>query len=416
METISARNYSGQLNVPPSKSDAQRALLAAAFANGKSTVTGLGKSQDELVMLKFIQDIGAQYSLISEHVIQVDGIKKFPSEGKFFVGESGLSTRLITAMCSAHEGTFKIDGEGSILKRPMKFFENYLPHFGGRIETTNGFLPITTVGPLKGRTATLDCSSGSQFLSGLLMALPLVDGDSKLKVLNLVSTPYVEMTLNTLKKFGIIINHSELSSFSIAGNQTYIATNYNIESDWSSASYWLVASALGMNISCKGLNLNSLQADRAILSAFEKANCSFLENSNRLQINGDSRKAFTFDATDCPDLFPALATFASLTSGTTRIFGLKRLKEKESDRGVALQTEFGKLGITIELNSNEMIIHGKDKIEGGTVNSHDDHRIAMCLGIAGMFAESPISIQGSESVSKSYPNFWKDLNTLMTHQ
>jgi len=228
-----------------------------------------------------------------------------------------------------------------------------------------------------------------------------------------VSKPYVEMTLNTLKQFGIHIEHKALRSFSISGQQSYRACNYSIEGDWSSASYWLVASALGMPISVAGLNLTSLQADRSILDVFSAANCEVIQENDLIKINGKNKTSFSFDATDCPDLFPALTTFAALCPGTSEIKGVSRLQHKESNRGLTLQSEFAKLGIQIDLHDDLMIIHGKNQLIACQVSSHNDHRIAMCLAIAGMFSNSPLEIDGQEAVAKSYPRFWDDLESLV---
>ena len=182
-----------------------------------------------------------------------------------------------------------------------------------------------------------------------------------------------------------------------------------MEGDWSSASYWLVASALGQDIQVNGLTLESLQADKAILEAFESANCTVVQSENGVQIHGNERKTFVFDATHCPDLFPALATLASLTSGISMIKGVHRLQNKESNRGIVLQTEFKKLGVQIDLDADVMCIHGQSSISGGTIDAHNDHRIAMCFGVLGMFTTTPIIIDGAEAVIKSYPRFWEEL-------
>jgi 3-phosphoshikimate 1-carboxyvinyltransferase len=221
------------------------------------------------------------------------------------------------------------------------------------------------------------------------------------------------MTLNTLTQFGIEIQHQNFEQFIIAGKQKYLPTNYEIEGDWSAASYWLVASALGQNIQISGLSLTSLQADKAILKAFEAANCTIVFDENQISIEGNERKSFQFDATHCPDLFPALTTFAALCDGRSDIKGISRLKHKESDRGEVLKSEFEKLGVNIVLNEQDdtMHIYGKNSIEGGKVNSHNDHRIAMCLAIAGMFADNIVEIDEAESVEKSYLNFWEDFTS-----
>jgi 3-phosphoshikimate 1-carboxyvinyltransferase len=272
----------------------------------------------------------------------------------------------------------------------------------------NNTLPLQVSGGIKAGEIVVDGSQSSQYISGLLMGLPLLASDSVLVVENGVSLPYIQMTINTLMSFGIVIKQVE-NSYYVQGNQTYRPTTYTVEGDWSSASYWLVASALGQNITINGLSLNSLQADKALLEVFKTANCTIIPTENSIQIHGNERKAFIFDATNCPDLFPALVTFAALTPGISIIKGVHRLQNKESDRGKVLQAEFKKLGVSIEIEEDIMRVYGQSSISGGVINANNDHRIAMCFGILGMFTESSVLIEGAEAVAKSYPNFWEEL-------
>lgn len=403
----------GVIHIPSSKSDTQRALLIAGLAKGTSTISNVGDSADETAMLNTIKQLGANIEQIESKTYLITGTKKFPDNATINIGESGLGCRLITNVCASQNGSFIVEGKGSLLKRPMPFFENVLPKLGAKVNSTNGFIPIHIEGPMTGGEITFEGKDSSQYLSGLLIAAPLmISGTTSIYVTHLNSLPYVKMTLNTMAKFGVTVQHRDFKDYIISSNQKYYSCDYTIESDWSSASYWLVASALGMNIQMTGLSFSSLQADKAMIKALEKANCKidFLEET--LRIDGRNRMPFEFDATDCPDLFPALVAFAALTKGESKIKGVTRLTHKESNRGVVLKEEFGKLGIRIDLNDDWMTIHGQTSINGGKVESHNDHRIAMCLGIIGLYANSPIEIEGSEAVKKSYPRFWKDLEGL----
>jgi len=411
-KSIVPRFRKGSLNIPTSKSDGQRSLLAAALVKGESTLTNLGHSHDELSMLKTIEQLGAIVNKKNENTYLIDGIDSFPKYASINIGESGLGIRLITSVCAANDGQFKIEGKGSLTERPMNFFTETLPQFGVKINSNDNYIPLFVEGPMIGNKVVIDGSLSSQYLSGLLMALPLLKEDSELIVTDLKSIPYVQMTLNTLNKFGIEIENDSFKHFKIKGNQIYKPTNYTIESDWSSASYWLIASAIGMDIKITGLQMGSLQADKELLNAFLAANCSVINTQNGLKIEGTKRTPFVFDATHCPDLFPALAVFAAYCNGTSSIKGVERLKHKESDRGIVLQTEFKKLGVHIELNGDEMLVHGTGKVNGGTIHSNNDHRIAMCFAIAGCFAEDTITVEQAEAVGKSYPDFWKDLEGL----
>lgn len=402
----------GTIAIPASKSDGQRALLAAALSKGESKLINLGESKDELAMLSAIKNLGAKVKQLDESTFVVKGIQSFPKEAELNMGESGLGIRLITSVCAAHQGVFMIYGKGSLEKRPLTFFEDTLPLFNAGISSNAGLIPLEITGPMRGSTVELDGSQSSQYISGMMMALPLLKEDSRIHVKNLNSLPYLQMTLDTLNKFGIEVSHQNYEDFIVRGNQNYIPTTYSIESDWSSASYWLVASALGYNIQLTGLSMTSLQADKNILEAFEAANCLVEFRENKIRINGKNRKPFKFDATHCPDLFPALATFASLCDGKSEIKGVSRLTHKESNRGIVLQEEFANIGVVIILDGDIMHIHGKNSIEGGKVNSHNDHRIAMCFAIAGLFSDDEIEINGAEAVAKSYPTFWVDLEGL----
>jgi 3-phosphoshikimate 1-carboxyvinyltransferase len=401
----------GSVAIPASKSDGQRAYLSAALANGRSVISGSGSSNDELAMLAAIQALGAVITYANNELI-INGIEKFPSSATVSAGESGLGIRLLGMVCAVHNGNFVITGTGSLVSRPMDFFEEVIPVLGGECLTNLGKLPLEIVKPVNGGEARVDGSLSSQFISGLLMALPLAERNSVLHVKELKSSPYVGMTLQTLQRFGIEIQHENLKTFRIKGGQRYRPAHYRIDADWSSASYWLVAAAIGHDISLTGLNFSSPQADKALLDFLMMANCRIIRSEHELTVDGFQRRAFTVDATDCPDLFPALVTLAAFCEGRSVIKGAHRLVHKESNRARALQSEFRKLGLQIELSEDEMTIHGKGVLEGGITDAHHDHRIAMCLAVAGLSARNAVIIHGAEAVGKSYPSFWETLEAL----
>ncbi len=411
-QVVAPSRLTGSVVAPSSKSDGQRAIFAAALSKGTTRIVGLGKSNDELAMLRNVQELGAIVRVVSEDCIEIIGIQEFPSFAELNAGESGLGLRLITSVCAGQAGKFIIHGEGSLLQRPQLFFEEHLTQMGVQVISQKGYLPLIIHGKMHGGAVEIDGSASSQFLSGMLMSLPLIEEDSTLIVGNLKSIPYVQMTLNTLAAFGILVEHENFERFSIRGNQAYGCDEYTVEGDWSSASYWLVAAALGHSVSISGLNLESAQADKHLLEILENANCTIQHSDGQITVDGSKRKAFTADATHCPDLFPALVTLAAFSDGISTISGVHRLKNKESDRGIVLQQEFGKLGLIIELVNDEMIIHGGTKLIPTEVDSHNDHRIAMCLAIAATKLDGEMTIAGAEAVSKSYPSFWEDLALL----
>jgi 3-phosphoshikimate 1-carboxyvinyltransferase len=405
--------YQGKIRIPASKSDSQRAILAAGLGQGTSKLIGVGDSEDEQAMLENIKHLGAEVSKLQEN-IEVKGTRNIPEYLNLNLGESGLGSRLLTSLLLVQTGKYDLNGEGSLLTRPFTFFKD---NFQGKVPfyaATNDSLPIQLEGGFPGGELHVSGKQSSQYISGLLMALPLAKNDSHVFVEELNSKPYVQMTLTTLAQFGIEIQNNNLKEFIIPGNQKYLPNTYTVEGDWSSASYWLVASALGQKIKTFGLSMRSLQADKSILQAFTAANCTVHFSDDGIYIDGRNRQPFVFNATDAPDLFPALASFAALTEGESKIFGLSRLIYKESNRGEIIKSEFAKLGVTITLNhANDcMEIQGKTNVYGGRVFSNNDHRIAMCLAILGLFSDNPIEMENPESVKKSYPRFWEDLDGL----
>ena len=411
-QRISSCELSGSVDIPSSKSDGQRAILAAGLSKGTTILHRIGASDDEQAMLRNILQLGAEKKSVALDITRIKGIQEFPKQAKLNAGESGLGMRLITGVCAGQAGEFSITGEGSLLQRPQLFFEENLTQMGVKVDSNEGFLPLIVQGRMIGGKVEIDGSTSSQFLSGMLMSLPLIEEDSTLIVRKLKSIPYVQMTLNTLASFGVVVEHENYERFFIKGNQSYNCEEYTIESDWSSASYWLVASALGHEISITGLSMESAQADKALLEMLKSANCSVNIENNSISIDGSNKTPFEVDATHCPDLFPALVTLAAFCDGISTISGVHRLKNKESDRGVVLQKEFGKLGLKIDLNGDEMMIHGGTKLSSANVDSNNDHRIAMCLAIAASKLDGDTTISGSEAVSKSYPSFWKDFERL----
>lgn len=294
IKTIHPGRRFGTVQIPASKSDAQRACLAAALANGVSVLKGIGNSDDERAMLAAIECLGAEI-FASGNDLRITGISSFPDHAVLNAGESGLGIRLLTPVCAIQSGTFTIEGRGSLTGRPMHFFEEVLPHFGAQCITQSGFLPLHTSGPMQGGTAKVNASLSSQFVSGLLMALPLAGGDSILQVEQLNSRPYVNMTLNTLSAFGITINETN-GVFRIPGNQRYQPTNYTIEADWSSAGYWLVAAALGHELTVQGVQIHSLQADKALIGFLETAGCRIDQTEDGIIVNGATKQSFTVEA------------------------------------------------------------------------------------------------------------------------
>ena len=392
-----------EVTAPPSKSFAQRAILAATLAQQWSEIRNIGESDDVKHVLNTAKQLGAEIELI-ENGIRIKGSLS-PIGTNLNCGESGLGTRLTIPIAAAIGGQFTISGEGSILSRPMDIFEEILPVMGVEISSNEGKLPIEIKGKLKGTNIEAEGSQSSQYFSGLLMALPIADGESWIKIHNITSGPYLNMTLDVLSMFGIMIPVQE-NVFYVKGNQRYQPAEFVVEGDWSGAAFWVVYGAISNPILIKDVNMFSSQADAAIVEILELAGGQFEWLDEGLQVQPQALNPFEVDATDCPDLFPALVVLAASINGTSKIQGVNRLKHKESDRGVVLQQEFGKLGLLIELNEDEMVIHGRGTLNSGVIDSHNDHRIAMAAAIASKLTYDGIQITNAEAVSKSYPGFW----------
>lgn len=411
--TVYPSDLEGTVRAPGSKSLMQRFIVASLLSEGYSTLHHPAENDDSFHALKCAALLGAEAELF-EDKIRIEGGKHQPP-APLNVGESGLGMRLFTPVAAMAGFPITITGEGSLLTRPLTAFEDIFPKLGARIETTNGHLPAMVHGPFKGGTTTLDGSISSQFLSGLLMALPLAKEDSILIVNDLKSIPYIDMTLEVLKTYGIEIQHEDYKRFVIQGNQKYQAADVEVEGDWSAGATLLVAGALAgkKGVLIEGLSTNYTQADRAITGPLLFGGAKLMHLPTGIRVQAHKLKSFNFDATDCPDLFPVLAALAVGGQSASTIMGVSRLKHKESDRGVAIQTEFKKAGIDVEIDGDVMTVHPGIP-NACTIDSHNDHRIAMaaaCLGLIG----GPIRIERAEAISKSYPGFFEDLKDLGAH-
>jgi len=402
----------GNVQVPASKSDAQRAILAAVFTNGTSRVKNPGVSADVKAMLSNAKQLGARISQDGNDVL-ITGAKILPTDGVFNAGESGLGIRMLLAVLASIGGDFEINAEGSLLERDQQFIVDFLLENGIEIASNDGKPPFKLSGQLTQRTLHVDGSMSSQFLSGLLIGLPLGGNkETVVRVNDLKSIPYVNMTLDTLRKFGVSVANDDHKKYTLPGNQTYQVTDYQTEADWSAASYWLVAGALGHKIEVSGLNPNSYQADRALITALYESGCSIDLNDRSIRVDGKGRSPLDFDATHCPDLFPALAIYAAFTDGVSSVKGVNRLANKESDRATVIKSELQKLGVLVELKEDYMLIHGGGTMHSAIIDSHNDHRVAMAFAIAGTLIRDGITIDGAEAVNKSYPEFWEHLKAL----
>jgi 3-phosphoshikimate 1-carboxyvinyltransferase len=408
---------SGTIQAPASKSSMQRACAAALLAKGRSVIHNPGHSNDDKAALDMIKKLGAE-AIINKEELIINSKGIHPVTGEVNCGESGLGIRMFTPIIALTDKKITIDGEGSLLSRPMDFFDEILPQLGVDVQSNNGKLPIKIKGPLQPGNIEIDGSLSSQFLTGLLLAYAASNAkDVSIKVNDLKSKPYIKLTLDVMKQFNLQLpENKNFEEFIFHGSPTHHSAltthEYTVEGDWSGGAFLLVAGAIAGAVTIRGLDMMSAQADKAIMEALSNANAGFVIEAKGIKIRPASMQSFEFDATDCPDLFPPLVALAAYCNGETRIRGVNRLTHKESNRAISLQEEFQKMGVKIVADDDVMIVHGGKGVKGGGVHSHYDHRIAMACAVTALKANGETVIDEADAVKKSYPDFYDDLKKL----
>ena len=396
----------GRVQAPASKSVAQRAIALASMARGQSTIYNAGSSNDCLVAIEVCKGLGATINGDGAK-LNVTGSLSAPTN-TLHCGESGLSIRMFSAIASIFDAPITLTGSGTLMERPMDMVTDGLTQLGVKCTTSNGKLPVVVHGPLQGGFAMIDGTQSSQAITGLLMASPFAKNDVTIQVEHLYSKPYIDLTLQIMKEFGVKVDEMPNHIYHIASNQKYRAREFNVEGDWSGAAFIMVAGAIAGKVEVTNLNPRSLQADRVIADALLKAGANLTITDSSVIVQRGNLKAFDFDASSCPDLFPPLVALAASCNGQSKILGVNRLHGKESDRALTLLQEFGKLGVKIDLQDDLMVVNGS-KIRSACTHSHGDHRIAMACAVAALIADGKVDIEGAEAVNKSYPNFFDDL-------
>lgn len=406
----------GIIQAPASKSSMQRACAAALVAKGISEIHNPGHSNDDKAAMDIVSRLGAKLEEQAADLLKVSSEGIQPVAPFIDCGESGLSIRMFTPLVALSDKEITIKGSGSLVTRPMDFFDEILPQLGVKVKTQQGKLPLVIQGPLKPADISVDGSLSSQFLTGLLLAYAAAGASNvSIHVNNLKSRPYIDLTLDVMKRFGLKTPENRDYKEFYFDNSAAPAEDvhhYTVEGDWSGGAFLLVAGAIAGPITVRGLDIASTQADKAIVQALMQANAGIAIDAKEIQLHPAELSAFEFDATDCPDLFPPLVALAAYCKGITQIKGVSRLAHKESDRGLTLQEEFGKMGITIHLDGDIMRIEGGKGLKGAAVSSRHDHRIAMACAVAALKATGETSIEHAEAVNKSYPDFYNDLRAL----
>lgn len=437
-----------EVTIPSSKSFAQRAIMAAALADGVSHLRGYSPCGDNEAAVSAARALGAEVDVRGD-AVDVRGIAASPEcldMASLHTGESGLLTRLMIPLLSMlSRSPVRMTGEKTLLSRPLKGAEEMMSAFGVRMESEaeDCRIPLTVTGPLRPGHVEISGKYGSQLISGLLMALPLEEKYSRVTVKDPKSIPYMFITLDVMKKFGLKVGsemmggHDFMESdgdwslcnemvFKIKGGQRYKAADFMIEGDWSSAANFLVAGAIFGKVVVDGLDTSSLQADLTIMDILMEAGASLSQtgdNLGSLTVQRAPLKSFTVDASNCPDLFPIISVLAAFCQGTSRIAGVGRLAHKESDRGAAILEMLHKMGVDARTEGDEMVIAGHslssrllngNLLRGGSYTSSHDHRMVMALKVAELGADSPVEIDDMDCVSKSFPAFFELFSKLIS--
>lgn len=429
------------LVMPVSKSFAQRAIIAAALADGVSHLRGYTSCGDNEAALQVARNLGAEIT-VEGNELKIKGIsaarESLKDMSELHVGESGLLTRMmIPVMAQLGSGSVTFTGEKTLLGRPLTGAREIMEAFEAKICSCDDApvrVPLTVTGPLKAGRAEVSGKHGSQLISGLLIALPFADRNSSLIVHEPKSIPYMFITLEVLKKFGIKVGNDMLGGpdflasdgdwslctemvFKIKGGQRYKAADIDLEGDWSAAANFLVAAAVFGKAEIQGLDTTSLQADLSIMDILMDAGASLSQldgDRGNITVQRAPLKAFNVDASNCPDLFPIISVLAAFCQGTSRLAGVGRLANKESDRAKAIQEMLAQMGVQVSIEGDEMIIEGHSLaqrllssklLKGGAYTSHHDHRMVMALKVAALGADSPINIDDEDCVAKSFPQF-----------
>ncbi len=398
--TITPAVLKGTVTPPPSKSQAHRLIIAAALSDGFCKLSNVDLSEDIQATLRCMRTLDADASAdgtIIRGADLVDGHEE-PAPEVMDCGESGSTLRFLIPVALALKGGGKFTGHGRLMERPQDPYFALFREKGIFYEQKGGVLTVR--GKLTPGIYTLPGNVSSQFITGLLYALPLLEGDSQIVLTtDLESRGYVDMTLDALERFGVKAEYDGKRTFRVPGNQYYQHQNLAIEADWSNAAFWYGAKCLGCPVEIGRLDQASVQGDRAIAGFYDQ-----LQGTGSLDL----------DVSQCPDLVPPLAAMAALRAGeTTRIVNAGRLRIKESDRLATVTEVLNALGAQVEEYEDHLVIHGRERLAGGvTVSGHNDHRIAMMAAIAAIRCEAPVTITGAECVKKSYPRFWEDYRRL----
>lgn len=403
---------SGAITIPPSKSFSHRSILCAALADGVSKIDNVIFSKDILATLDGVKSLGAQYR-IEGNSVTITGIQAAPQEANIDCCESGSTLRFLIPIASALGVSACFSGRGKLPTRPITPYLSEMGKNGVQFEYQHT-MPFSVSGQLQPGEYSIEGNISSQFITGLLFALPLLPGESQIIIQGrLESKPYVTMTTAILNQFGITVQETD-AGYRIPGNQSYQPCDYQVEGDFSQAAFFAVAAAIGEKpLLLQGLNPNSVQGDKEILRILKGCGGNVEESKEGIFVHPIlSPTPFQADVSDIPDLVPILGVLGSRCKGVSKITGAGRLKIKESDRLAAISEALNRLGGKLFYADDWMEMEGPVQFQSGVANSSNDHRIAMSVAIAALTASGTVTLTQAESVEKSYPDFYRDYQKL----
>ena len=401
----------GTVNVPPSKSDVHRAIICAAMANGVSRISPVALSNDIKATIGCIKALGAD-AVLENNVLTVDGTNMYKNKTALLdCGESGSTLRFFIPIAAVGNVNATFVGNGKLPQRPIGIFTEALPK-AGTVCKTEGGLPLEIKGQLKSGIFEIPGNVSSQFITGLLLALPILEGDSEIVLTSpLESVGYIAMTIRTMKQFGVNIKATE-KGWHIKGGQSYKPCDYTTDGDWSQAAFFMVLGAVSGKVTVKGVAKDSTQGDKKCAEILARFGAKVTQLDNEVTVEKGELKAITIDASQIPDLVPVLSVCAAFAEGTTKIINAERLRIKECDRLKATAELLNNLGGKVKELSDGLEITGVSSLKGGNVNGYNDHRIVMSAAVCAARSDEDITATFAMSINKSYPDFYIDYNSI----
>ncbi|MGN1051280.1 MAG: 3-phosphoshikimate 1-carboxyvinyltransferase [Acutalibacteraceae bacterium] len=408
---LSPCKLNGTVTVPPSKSDGHRAIICAALSKGKSKISNISYSNDINATLSCIESLGAKVTRFEKEVI-IESENLFKNKkATLNCQESGSTLRFFIPVSVIEKGEITFLGSGELPNRPIGVYTDILPQKGVSCTKSEGEI-ISLYGSLKSGRYEVPGNISSQFITGLLLALPMLSGDSEIVVTTaLESVAYIDMTIECMEKFGVHIEKTK-SGYFIKGNQKYIPQEYTVCGDWSQAAFFMCAGAIQNKVTVKGVDNSSTQGDREICKILSSFGADVKTEGDSVTVFHKELKGTEIDAMQIPDLVPILTVVASLAKGTTIIKNAQRLRIKECDRLKAISEAINTLGGNVTQTDDGLIINGVENFKGGNIDGYNDHRIVMSASIASIKTENKIEVSYPYSINKSYPDFYMDFNSL----